>query len=295
MKKIFYLFSIMLFLFSCGEGESKQETKPAMGGKNWRPDSVDCPDCDQYVLMSTSHGDIKIKLYRETPLHRRNFISLVTSGYYNGQIFYRVVPGAMIQAGDYTSIKNPKSRDIGVNDVDYTIPSEIDPAKRTHKRGALAAASYNKGEYSSGSHFYIVSNKKVKESEINAAEKAYTNELVNIKLRELQKPHSKELNKLHALGENDNRKKEEFNALVNELLAQARKEMKGKDFHYTKAQRNAFLKEGGMPALDPHYTVFGEVVEGMDVVDAISWVSVYEGRPRENVFIKKITIINDAQ
>ena len=295
MKKIFYLFSIMLFLFSCGEGESKQETKPAMGGKNWRPDSVDCPDCDQYVLMSTSHGDIKIKLYRETPLHRRNFISLVTSGYYNGQIFYRVVPGAMIQAGDYTSIKNPKSRDIGVNDVDYTIPSEIDPAKRTHKRGALAAASYNKGEYSSGSHFYIVSNKKVKESEINAAEKAYTNELVNIKFRELQKPHSKELNKLHALGENDNRKKEEFNALVNELLAQARKEMKGKDFHYTKAQRNAFLKEGGMPALDPHYTVFGEVVEGMDVVDAISWVSVYEGRPRENVLIKKITVINDAQ
>ncbi len=295
MKKIFYLFSIMLFLFSCSGEDSKQEDKPAMGEKSWRPDSVDCPDCDQYVLMSTSLGDIKIKLYRETPLHRRNFISLVTSGYYNGQIFYRVVPGAMIQAGDYTSIKNPKSRDIGVNDVDYTIPSEIDPAKRTHKRGALAAASYNKGEYSSGSHFYIVSNKKVKENEVDAAEKSYTKELVNMKFRELQKPHSKELNKLRALGENDNRKKEEFNALVNELLAQARKEMKGKDFHYTKAQRNAFLKEGGMPALDPHYTVFGEVVEGMDVVDAISWVSVYEGRPRENVFIKKITVINDAQ
>lgn len=295
MKKIIFLFSIMALLFSCSEGESKQEPKPAMGEKNWRPDSVDCPDCDQYVLMSTSHGDIKIKLYRETPLHRRNFISLVMSGYYNGQIFYRVVPGAMIQAGDYTSIKNPKSRDIGVNDVDYTIPSEIDPAKRTHKRGALAAASYNKGEYSSGSHFYIVSNKKVKESEVNAAEKAYTKELVNMKFREIQKPHSKELNKLRALGENDNRKKEEFNAKVNELLAEARSQMKGKDFHYTKAQRNTFLKEGGMPALDPHYTVFGEVVEGMDVVDAISWVSVYEGRPRENVFIKKIIVINEAQ
>ena len=189
MKKIFYLFSIMLFLFSCSGEDSKQEAKPAMGEKSWRPDSVDCPDCDQYVLMSTSLGDIKIKLYRETPLHRRNFISLVTSDYYNGQIFYRVVPGAMIQAGDYTSIKNPKSRDIGVNDVDYTIPSEIDPAKRTHKRGALAAASYNKGEYSSGSHFYIVSNKKVKENEVDAAEKSYTKELVNMKFRELQKPH----------------------------------------------------------------------------------------------------------
>ena len=294
MKKIIFAFSIVALLLSCGEGTVKQEKK-SKAGFEIKDLNVDSPDCDQYVLMSTSRGDIKIKLYRETPLHRKNFINLVMNGYYNGQIFYRVVPGAMIQAGDYTSIKNPKSRDIGVNDVDYTIPSEIDPAKRTHKRGVLAAASYNRGEYSSGSHFYIVSNKKVKESEINAAEKAYTKELVNMKFRELQKPHSKELNKLRALGENDNRKKEEFNALVNELLAQARKEMKGKDFHYTKAQRNAFLKEGGMPALDPHYTVFGEVVEGMDVVDSISWVSVYEGRPRENVFIKKITVINDAQ
>ena len=245
--------------------------------------------------MSTSRGDIKIKLYRETPLHRKNFINLVMNGYYDGQIFYRVVPGSMIQAGDYTSIKNPNKRDIGVNDVEHTVPSEIDPAKRTHKRGALAAASYNRGEYSSGSHFYIVSNKKVKESEINAAEKTYTKELVNIKFRELQKPHSKELTKLRALGETDNRKKEEFNAKVNELLAEARKQMKGKDFHYSKAQRAAFLNDGGMPALDPHYTVFGEVVEGMDIVDAISWVSVYEGRPRENVFIKKITVIDGAE
>ena len=74
-----------------------------------------------------------------------------------------------------------------------------------------------------------------------------------------------------------------------------RKAVSGKEFRYTKAQRNAYLKEGGMPALDPYYTVFGEVVEGMEVVDAISWVSVYEGRPRENVFIKKITIIDGAQ
>ena len=295
MKRIIFLFSIVALLLSCNEGGVKQEAKPVPGDKNWRPDSIECPDCDQYVLMSTSRGDVKIKLYRETPLHRQNFISLVMSGYYDGQIFYRVVPGAMIQAGDYTSIKYPDKRDIGVNDVDYTIPSEIDPAKRTHKRGALAAASYNRGEYSSGSHFYIVSNKKVKESEVDAAERAYTKELVNIRFREIQKPYSKELTKLRVLGEEDNRKKEEYKAKVNELLAEARNQVKGKDFHYTKAQRKAFLNEGGMPALDAHYTVFGEVVEGMDIVDAISWVSVYEGRPRENVFIKKITVINDAR
>ena len=294
MKRIFFAFSIIALMLSCSGGTGTQETKSTTGFEI-KDLNTQSPDCDQYVLMSTSRGDIKIKLYRETPLHRKNFINLVMNGYYDGQIFYRVVPGSMIQAGDYTSIKNPNKRDIGVNDVEHTIPSEIDPAKRTHKRGALAAASYNRGEYSSGSHFYIVSNKKVKESEINAAEKTYTKELVNIKFRELQKPHSKELTKLRALGETDNRKKEEFNAMVNELLAEARKQMKGKDFHYSKAQRAAFLNDGGMPALDPHYTVFGEVVEGMDIVDAISWVSVYEGRPRENVFIKKITVIDGAE
>ena len=294
MKRIFFAFSIIALMLSCSGGTKTQETKSNTGFEI-KDLNTQSPDCDQYVLMSTSRGDIKIKLYRETPLHRKNFINLVMNGYYDGQIFYRVVPGSMIQAGDYTSIKNPNKRDIGVNDVEHTIPSEIDPAKRTHKRGALAAASYNRGEYSSGSHFYIVSNKKVKETEISAAEKTYTKELVNIKFRELQKPHSKELTKLRALGETDNRKKEEFNAKVNELLDEARKQMKGKDFHYSKAQRAAFLNDGGMPALDPHYTVFGEVVEGMDVVDAISWVSVYEGRPRENVFIKKITVIDGAE
>lgn len=281
-------------LFSCGGGTATQAEKPKTGFEV-KELNTDVPDCDQYVLMSTSRGDIKIKLYRETPLHRKNFINLVMNGYYNGQIFYRVVPGAMIQAGDYTSIKNPDKRDVGVNDVNYTIPSEIDPSKRTHKRGALAAASYNRGEYSSGSHFYIVCNKKVKENEIKAAENAYTKELVNIRFREIQKPYSEELTRLRALGETDNGKKREFNDLVNKLLGEARKQMKGKEFHYTKAQRNAFLNDGGMPALDPHYTVFGEVVEGMDIVDAISWVSVYEGRPRENVFIKKVTVIDDTK
>ncbi|MBQ5751723.1 MAG: peptidylprolyl isomerase, partial [Bacteroidaceae bacterium] len=259
MKKILLAFSMAALLFSCGGGTATQAEKPKTGFEV-KELNTDVPDCDQYVLMSTSRGDIKIKLYRETPLHRKNFINLVMNGYYNGQIFYRVVSGAMIQAGDYTSIKNPDKRDVGVNDVSYTIPSEIDPSKRTHKRGALAAASYNRGEYSSGSHFYIVCNKKVKENEIKAAENAYTKELVNIRFREIQKPYSEELTRLRALGETDNGKKREFNDLVNKLLGEARKQMKGKEFHYTKAQRNAFLNDGGMPVLDPHYTVFGEVV-----------------------------------
>lgn len=285
---------MVAFLLSCGGEAVKQEQKPK-NGLEIKDLNTESPDCDQYVLMSTSHGDVKIKLYRETPLHRKNFINLVMNGYYDGQIFYRVDPGTLIQTGDYTSVKNRKFRkDMGASDVEYTVPHEIDATKCVHKRGALAAPSHTKGIRSSGGHFYIVSNKKVKETDIDAAEKMYNKELVNKMFLELQKPHIKELNKLSAMAEVDKEKEKEYKKKITELMNQARKAAAGKEFHYTKAQRSAYLKDGGMPALDPYYTVFGEVVEGMDVVDAISWVSVYEGRPREDVVIKKITVINDG-
>ena len=285
---------MVAFLLSCGGEAVKQEQKPK-NGLDIKELNTESPDCDQYVLMSTSHGDVKIKLYRETPLHRKNFINLVMNGYYDGQIFYRVDPGTLIQTGDYTSVKNRKFRkDMGASDVEYTVPHEIDATKCVHKRGALAAPSHTKGIRSSGGHFYIVSNKKVKETDIDAAEKMYNKELVNKMFLELQKPHIKELNKLSAMAEVDKEKEKEYKKKISELMNQARKAAAGKEFHYTKAQRSAYLKDGGMPALDPYYTVFGEVVEGMDVVDAISWVSVYEGRPREDVVIKKITVINDG-
>ena len=285
---------MVAFLLSCGGEAIKQEQKPK-NGLEIKDLNTESPDCDQYVLMSTSHGDVKIKLYRETPLHRKNFINLVMNGYYDGQIFYRVDPGTLIQTGDYTSVKNRKFRkDMGASDVEYTVPHEIDATKCVHKRGALAAPSHTKGIRSSGGHFYIVSNKKVKETDIDAAEKMYNKELVNKMFLELQKPHIKELNKLSAMAEVDKEKEKEYKKKITELMNQARKAAAGKEFHYTKAQRSAYLKDGGMPALDPYYTVFGEVVEGLDVVDAISWVSVYEGRPREDVVIKKITVINDG-
>ena len=125
-------------------------------------------------------------------------------------------------------------------------------------------------------------------------EKVYNKELVNKMFLEVQKPHIKELNKLSAMAEVDKEKEKEYKKRISELMNEARKAAAGKEFHYTKAQRKAYMKEGGMPALDPYYTVFGEVVEGMDVVDAISWVSVYEGRPREDVVIKKITVIDNG-
>ena len=283
-----------VMLMACDNEATKQQ-KSTTTGFEVKDLNTASPDCDQYVLLSTSLGDIKIRLYREAPQHRKNFINLVMNNYYDGQIFYRVDPGSLIQAGDYTSVKNRKFRkDMGASDVDYTVPHEIDATKRIHKRGALAAPSHSKGIRSSGGHFFIVSNKKVKEADVDEAEKVYNKELVNKMFLEVQKPHAQELKKLSAMAEVDKEKEKEYKKKITELMNQARKAAAGKEFHYTKAQRSAYLKDGGMPALDPYYTVFGEVVEGMDVVDAISWVSVYEGRPREDVIIKKITVINDT-
>ena len=285
MKKVLFFLLFAMSFVSC---DDKLENKKSGTGYEVKDLNTNSPDKDQYVLIRTSHGDIKIKLYREAPLHRKNFINLVMNGYYNGQIFHRVVPGKLIQAGDYTSINDPDGKTLGENDVDYAVPAEIDATKRIHKRGALAAAS-------NGGHFYIVVNKKVKEHEISDAEKEYTKKLVNNKLQEIMKPYSKELNKLREQGERDERKKSEYNAKVNELYRQAKS--KTKDFHYTTIQRSTYLNQGGLPENDANYTVFGEVVDGMNVVDAISNVSVYKDgiykeRPRNKVYIKEIKIVD---
>jgi len=110
-------------------------------------------------VIHTSLGDMKGILYNETPKHRDNFVKLVKSGFYNGTLFHRVIPGFMIQGGDPES-KNVKQGDrVGSGGPGYTIPAEFNP-KLTHNQGALAAARLggpsNPKKESSGSQFYIV-------------------------------------------------------------------------------------------------------------------------------------------
>ncbi|MBR3744861.1 MAG: peptidylprolyl isomerase [Bacteroidales bacterium] len=109
--------------------------------------------------MVTSMGSMKIKLYKETPLHRDNFVKLARKGYYNGLLFHRVIKGFMIQAGDPFTRDTTKVELYGSGGPNYTIPAEIVPGLH-HKKGAIAAArrgdSVNPERASSGSQFYIV-------------------------------------------------------------------------------------------------------------------------------------------
>ena len=112
-------------------------------------------------------GEMKIKLYDETPLHRDNFLKLVKSGFYDGTLFHRVIPGFMIQAGDPNSKTAPAGQQLGSGDVGYTIPAEIKP-NLFHKKGALAGArqgdEVNPKKESSGCQFYIVTGNNSRKS-----------------------------------------------------------------------------------------------------------------------------------
>lgn len=199
------------------------------------------------VLLETSMGNIRVVLYNETPRHRDNFLKLVKEGYYDGNLFHRVISSFMIQTGDSTTRHAKPGEEVGLHSPDYTIPAEIVFPKYFHKRGALAAArepdDVNPEHASSGSQFYIVYGRRFSEDMIDAAQ------------------------------------------------ARLDKSTGGKVV-LTPELRESYFKIGGTPHLDGQYTVFGEVVEGLDVVNKIQMVETDEkNRPKEDVKIIKATII----
>ena len=291
-----FLLVALFVLGSCaagGDKEQKAVAQPVEPAGTVKELNVNSPDSDQYVKLETNMGDIVLKLYRETPGHRKNFINLVMNGFYDGQLFYRVKKDLFIQTGDYTSKTNPDGADLGVTDVEFTVPSEIDVTKRYHKRGAVAAASFNKGDYSSGAHFYIVTGKPANENDLKLSEKHVNEELVTKKFHEVQEPYRQQIHRLNNAAKHDAKKKDELSKLVSKLMAEARAAVKGHEFSYSAKQRKQYLNTGGLPHLDAYYTVFGEVVEGMDVVDRISATdATSKGRPRQHMKINKVTVLD---
>src|SRR5690349_4622324 len=122
------------------------------------------------VKISTSYGDMVIKLYNETPQHRDNFLKLVKEHFYDSLLFHRVIKGFMLQGGDPQSKNASPTQMLGSGDVGYTIPAEFNQ-KLIHKKGALAAArTENPEKKSSGCQFYIVQGRPASDAELNATE-----------------------------------------------------------------------------------------------------------------------------
>lgn len=245
------------------------------------------------VVMKTSLGTIKLKLYNETPQHRDNFIKLVKEGQYNGLLFHRVIKDFMVQGGDVTSKDAPMSKQLGAGDLGYTVPAEFVYPKYFHKKGALSAArtgdEVNPEKESSASQFYIVTGKVYKDAELAQMEKQKEGRLKQSIFARLQKENSDKIKAAYQSGD-----KAELAIIRDTLVGKTEMEAeKRKDeTKLTPEQREAYKTIGGVPFLDNEYTVYGEVTEGLDVVDAIQNVKTNrQDRPLENVVIESVSII----
>ena len=240
-----------------------------------------------YVLIETELGDIKVKLYNETPLHRDNFVKLVKDGYYDGLLFHRVIKDFMIQGGDPDSRQASSERMLGSGGPGYTIPAEIVYPALFHKKGVLAAArqgdEVNPHKESSGSQFYIVTGNIYSEGKLKGMEQ----QLTQIKERNvfncLAAEHRKEIIQLRK-----NRDQEGLMSLQDTLISKTREiMMEDGPVMFTSEQREAYTTVGGTPHLDGEYTVFGEVVEGLEVVDKIQAVTTGKAdRPKKDITMR---------
>jgi len=242
------------------------------------------------VKLETTMGNITVALYNETPKHRDNFIKLVKEGVYDSTLFHRVIKQFMIQAGDPDSKNASDTAMLGSGDVGYTIPAEFNP-KFFHKKGVLAAArqgdDVNPEKASSGCQFYIVTGRKFTEPQLLGMENKINEQREEALFDSLARQHMKEIYKMRKAGDNAG-----VLELQDTLEAQAR-ELADKEekFRFTPEQIKAYSTIGGAPHLDGSYTVFGEVTEGMEVVDNIEIAKTNRAdRPIENIRILKASI-----
>jgi len=249
-------------------------------------------DSTTIVCLETNYGKIMLKLYPETSKHSANFIKLVESGFYNGVLFHRVIADFMIQAGDPQSKTAKPDVHLGNGDVGYTIAAEFVYPKYYHKRGALAAARQgddaNPLKASSGCQFYIVQGRVFNDDQLDSLEENNKMKLEGKLFQEILNTKQNEVKRYQ-----QERSQTKLDALRDAIIKEVETKLKtDSTYKFTAQQRNDYKTIGGAPHLDGAYTVFGEVMEGIDVVDKISKVTVGPNdRPVENVRVIKAEVV----
>jgi peptidylprolyl isomerase len=249
---------------------------------NWEP----------IVAIMTTEGEIRVKLYNETPLHRDNFLKLIENRHYDSLLFHRVITGFVIQGGDPDSKYAKDGKMLGDGDVGYTVPPEFNP-KFFHKRGALAAAResdlINPGQESSGCQFYIVQGKVWTDSLLKTQGKRVVKNKTYNKV--VNRPENKWM--VNKFVKFDKEKSDSAMWYAKEIDRLVEKELPSAPPHqFTPEQVKAYTSIGGTPHLDGSYTVFGEVIQGMEIVDKIaSSPRDKNDRPLSNIRILRMIVL----
>lgn len=241
------------------------------------------------IEMKTQYGTIVLELYNETPLHRDNFIKLANDGVLDSLLFHRVIENFMIQAGDPESKDAAPDARLGNGGLDYTVDAEFDPSL-FHKKGAIGAArDGNLQRASSSTQFYIVQGKVLDDSLLITAENRINGWLAEHYFKNDSANKSLVDSLIKAQENEDWTRYTLFNDSINSLA----ENYDGFD-QYTipEAHRNVYKTIGGTPHLDQNYTVFGEVVEGLAIVDSIAAVQTGDSnRPVNDVRILSLKVL----
>lgn len=285
-KTIWAVFACIMLIAGCSNGTSTQQST----SKETMKTNIILPEMTK-IELKTSLGDIVIGLYKETPKHHDNFVKLVNEGYYDGVLFHRVINQFMIQTGDGDSKTAKPGQMLGTGDPGYTVEAEFVYPKFFHKRGALAAArtadQVNPERRSSGSQFYIVTGKKYNEQQLMQME--HQMDMMNKQniFQAKAAAYRDELKKLMMAKDTA-----AVEALRQQLIAETEAEAAKNPVGFTPEQREAYSTVGGTPHLDNQYTVFGEVLEGMDVVAKIEGAATDRNdRPNEDIKIISAKVI----
>ena len=275
----------LLMVTSCSNGTNTQQNT-----EQTKTTIVNLPEMTK-VELKTSLGDIVVGLYKETPKHHDNFVKLVKEGYYDGVLFHRVINKFMIQTGDGDSKTAKPGQMLGTGDPGYTVEAEFVYPKFFHKRGALAAArtadQVNPERRSSGSQFYIVTGNVYNEQQLIQMEKQMDMMNKQSLFQAKAAAHRDELKKLMLAKDSA-----AVEALRQQLITETEEEAAKNPVKLTDAQREAYSTVGGTPHLDNQYTVFGEVLEGMDVVAKIEAADTDRNdRPKEDIKIISAKIV----
>ena len=275
-RNLYLLLFISLLITACVEKQKQEDLQVAPLTK---------------VKLVTTLGDMVLELYNETLLHRDNFIKIIKDGVLDSLLFHRVIENFMIQSGD-TNSKFSKSGDtLGSGDLAYTIPAEI-TTQYFHKKGVLAAARGDTPEReSSSTQFYIVQGKVLNDSLLSLAETRINGWLAEFYI----KHDSSYKNQLDSLNVAMKTEDWETFSLINSKFKKLAKTYTGfETYKIPLAHREIYKTIGGTPHLDQNYTVFGEVISGLEVVDSIAAEKTNDlDRPLKDVRILSTKIIEE--